>query len=280
MGSGTLKDATYTWRKHTLRIRCHCCVAVMKVKHAQAVAETPGTCPARQTTEAKVQKQQRAPLLEEDVSERVDNLSLVGVGKPSPLNTWPRWPPQLLHTISVLRPSASGTSLLSCAPNARHTKRPSYQTPVIPNARHTKRPSYQTPVIPCFTYLLLCLHSNCTVVCRLPVSCIRLSRSKVGQSMRCPRCKLDLGRMPSLSTPSNIQTLHNFVGNSCRYSMWASKRSRGHEKPTHKHGVMAVTTSVRASEQVSKCLHFQSDASIFAVQGRSEGFVRLGWCAA
>lgn len=28
-------------------------------------------------------------------------LSSVGVGYPSPLNTWPRWPPQLLHTISV-----------------------------------------------------------------------------------------------------------------------------------------------------------------------------------
>ena len=27
--------------------------------------------------------------------------SSVGVGNPSPLNTWPKWPPQLLHKISV-----------------------------------------------------------------------------------------------------------------------------------------------------------------------------------
>ena len=40
-------------------------------------------------------------------------LSSVGVAKPSPLNTCPKWEPQLLQTISILRPSASGISLIA-----------------------------------------------------------------------------------------------------------------------------------------------------------------------
>lgn len=34
--------------------------------------------------------------------------SSVGVGNPSPLNTWPRCPPQAAHVISILLPSGSG----------------------------------------------------------------------------------------------------------------------------------------------------------------------------
>ncbi len=40
-------------------------------------------------------------------------LSFVGVGKPSPLNTWPRWDPHLVQTISILRPSESGSSVIA-----------------------------------------------------------------------------------------------------------------------------------------------------------------------
>lgn len=39
--------------------------------------------------------------------------SSVGVLKPSPLNTWPRCPPQAAQVISTLRPSGSGVRFMA-----------------------------------------------------------------------------------------------------------------------------------------------------------------------
>jgi hypothetical protein len=42
--------------------------------------------------------------------------SSVGVLYPSPLNTWPRWPPQFAHTISVRRMPNAPSTRRSTAP--------------------------------------------------------------------------------------------------------------------------------------------------------------------